>query len=323
MQLFSLNQYFISLNKIYKYIYCKNLSCFKMIKFIVLFIIFKFERTNCVRTLDTQFLQSFFDLKNNLHEIRNGYSNETLNVKNEREIKFKLFFQEHCLIECLKNMNCMSYTFNESESLCRLQLNLKRKKYSYDDDTDIALKVKQKFKIDLLACDNGVYCLDEEEQKLLEIDYPLCDPFYNTGKNCEHKVIYEYSEWSKWTTCNIDCGLGLRHRKRTCTRRYFDDSLKENVLVKVETNEWLCKIVKENEHIETRQIEDCQLSICRYHSEWSQWNSCSRMCNGSRKRIRNCLLDSSNQYCEKQYLIETELCDQIDCQSSLISKLKN
>ena len=151
-----------------------------MMKFLVLLIILKLRLILCIRTLDTQFLQSFFISTNNLNTIRNGYSNEIVNEKTEREIRLRLFFDEHCLIECLKNMHCMRYAFNELESLCILHLNLKRKKYNYDDDTDIALKMKKQFKIDLLACDNGVYCLDEEEQKQLEIDL-MCDPFHSNG----------------------------------------------------------------------------------------------------------------------------------------------
>ena len=293
--------------------------------FFLFFIILKFVILFDMRTLDSKFLHSFFNSINGVYTIKNGYSNDILtsiNMHYDREIKLRIFFDEHCLIECLKNMHCIKYVFNQTESVCRLQLIFKRKTYNYDDDTDIAFKFKNYFKIDLLSCENGVYCMDELEKKEIGINYPLCNPFHKTGKNCEHEIAYDYSDWNQWSSCNQACGLGLRSRKRSCLRRYFDDEIKENLTLNIENNDWLCqKVILDQNLIETKQVEDCRIAICHYYTEWSEWSTCNRICNGFRNRSRTCLLDSKNLNCDQRNLLETEPCEQIDCKSSIISKI--
>jgi hypothetical protein len=237
-------------------------------------------------------------------------------VENSREIIIPCLYDKQCLIECLKNMHCIRYSFNTS--LCKLSLT-PTLRTNYDSITNS--KLKNLHGIDLESCSNSFYCTSEAEKKEMEFDSPLCDPLHNSGKNCRYEIFFELSEWSEWSVCNMPCDDGLRKRHRSCLRRYYDDELMSNVTLTVEKNDWLCDLM----NVElTEQVEECRIKQCSVYTEWSDWGSCSRICDGVRNRTRVCLLDNGNKFCDKIYLFETELCGLTECPVSITSKfLKN
>ncbi|CAD5111793.1 DgyrCDS1067 [Dimorphilus gyrociliatus] len=96
-----------------------------------------------------------------------------------------------------------------------------------------------------------------------------------TFENCNNfpcPVNGTFSEWARWSLCNVSCGGGSRTRERIC--------------LKPKHGGMNCT----GEKIE---IESCNFAKCSIDgtlTEWSNWSSCSKTCGtGTSKRLRQCI----------------------------------
>lgn len=104
---------------------------------------------------------------------------------------------------------------------------------------------------------------------------------------------------------------------------YTDANTKETVTKVMENQEWLCDSkLKAND---VYQVKTCMLSKCSFHTQWSAWSTCNKLCDGFRSRSRSCSLnDYSNEnlrkLCTDVYLKNVEVCGLSNCKS-LVSTL--
>ena len=267
--------------------------------------------------LDVLFLNNLFSTNGAYNTIKTGYPESILNEdpNKEKSIKFPAIFNEQCIFECLKNPNCVRYSFVPTQNSCRLPLSQQRRKFAYDSRT--ANKLKDLLDIDLENCQNDIYCLDSNEKKA--ISGSLCDPLTTSGDKCQIKNTYELSDWTEWSSCSLTCGQGFRRRERSCFRNEFDATLNSMTRRQV-ANDGACQIDSKN-LTEMTHVENCNLKSCQIHSEWSRWNTCNKLCDGIQSRNRSCLLDDeTNPLCSSIYLNDKQPCGFINCSSLNLGK---
>jgi hypothetical protein len=264
-----------------------------------------------VLKIDPNFFSDLFIEYKSYYTIRSGYPESILyspDLANERDFNVTAYFEEQCTLDCLKNIFCIRYAFNEAKFVCTLRLHaFIPRRFEYDDRT--ANRLKQ-MNLDLQVCSNGVFCTDA--------GLPFCDESTSTGRECQNKITYELSEWSEWTPCSATCGSSSTKRTRTCSRTYFDVEKNETITEKIENNDWLCN--KDGDKLySTVEVKYCSLPACSLYSNWADWSSCSRICEGQQTRTRDCLLDPTHMYCDKDYVNEIKFCGQRDCSTVALS----
>ena len=133
-------------------------------------------------------------------------------------------------------------------------------------------------------CRPGAVC---RAQDLLESDVctsPPCGkfsssmPMYARTTTCTDV----YNEWQNWNACSTTCGVGLRHRLRTC---------------------------QSNVCSEPRQTDSCRLEECPELGAWTRWSTCPVTCNGpaQRFRSRSCLQGN----CPTVNMTESKRCENL------------
>ena len=267
--------------------------------------------------LDMLFLNNLFTQNGQFFVIKTGYPDTVLmqDPSKERAIKFSAYYNEQCIIECLKNQNCVRFSFNSTLAQCRIYVTQQRRKFAFDAKT--ASRIKDSVDVDLENCVNDLYCMDSYEKK--SISSSICDPLTTSGDKCQYKNTYELSSWTEWTPCSLTCDQGFRQRERTCFRNYFD-SVQNKMAREIVLNDGAC-LVDNKTVVEMTQVESCVIKPCLIHSEWSSWSSCSKLCDGTQNRARNCMLDdSSSPYCSSVYLNETQSCGLSNCSSLTLGK---
>ena len=259
--------------------------------------------------LDLTFLNNLFSQNGLYNAIKTGYPDSILteDPNKEKTIRLPAIFNEQCIFECIKNPNCVRFNFNSTQAVCRLLLTQQRRKFAFDAKS--ANKLKELVDVDLENCLNDVYCLDFNEKKL--ITSSLCDPLNSSGDKCQYKASYELSEWTEWSPCSLTCDQGFRKRERTCFRNEFDAI--QNRVVRIEVNnDGACQ--NEDSLTEMLQVENCMLQSCQIHSSWSEWGQCSKFCDGTQSRYRNCLqYDATHPMCSSIYLNDKQQCGFSNC----------
>ncbi len=261
--------------------------------------------------IDPNFLADLFIEYKNYFTIRSGYPESILysgDFKHERDVNVTAYFEEQCALDCLKNIFCIRYAYNEAKFMCNLRLHhFIPRRFEYDDR--VASKLKQ-MSLDLEACANGIFCTDSNQ--------PFCDVSTSIGNKCQNKITYELSDWSDWTPCSATCGSSSTKRTRTCSTVYYDVEKNVTVTEKIENNDWLCN-KESDKHFSTVEVKYCSLPACTLYSTWSDWSPCSKICDGQQTRSRSCLLDPSDMYCDAAYVNELKFCGQRDCSTIAIS----
>jgi hypothetical protein len=260
--------------------------------------------------LDLLFLNNLFSTNGAYNTIKTGYPDSILNEdpNKEKSIRLPAIFSEQCIFECLKNPNCVRFSFIPTQNSCRLLLSQQRRKFAFDSRT--ANKLKELVDIDLENCQNEVYCMDSYEKKA--ISSSLCDPLNTSGDKCQFKNTYELSDWTEWSSCSSTCGQGFRRRERSCFRNEFDVTL-NNMVRRQINNDGACQIDTKS-LTELIQVENCNLKSCQLYSEWSGWSACNKLCDGTQSRNRNCLLDDeTSPLCSSFYLNDKQPCGFINC----------
>ena len=124
----------------------------------------------------------------------------------EKRISFPAFFEEQCAIKCLRNLNCVRYSFiNQQTCQIFLKTNYKRQVKFDKNQTSV---LEKKLNCNLETCANSVYCSDSASTCLCPMDIA------STGSsNCATQTVYELSELSAWTTCSAACDEGFEIKK--------------------------------------------------------------------------------------------------------------
>lgn len=224
----------------------------------------------------------------------------------EKRISFQpIYFEEHCAIKCLRNLNCVRYSMLNG-SICQLSLkaNYQRQK-TYPEDQTASLA--SKLSCNLQTCANSVYCSDSAAC--------LCPVSLVTAttSSCGSKVVYEFSEWSAWSACTAACDEGFQSKTRKCIRKYIDTTT--NSLLKSEIVEGMDYLCGTDSRVETKT---CKLDSCRIYGDWSSWTPCSKICGGFSTRQRDCL---PGKTCDQKFLRQSRVCGFEDCSSLVISNL--
>ncbi|CAD5120054.1 DgyrCDS8636 [Dimorphilus gyrociliatus] len=129
-----------------------------------------------------------------------------------------------------------------------------------------------------------------------------CPPPF-TGHICNAVITDgEWGGWQDWSSCSVDCGLGVRIRKRSC-----NNPLPRN-------GGRVCKG-------DISQLELCNESECTSRNGnwglWSVWSACSVTCSsGFRSKLRKCNNPTpiNGKDCEGEAEI-TEGCEEVECGS--------
>ncbi|XP_022796325.1 A disintegrin and metalloproteinase with thrombospondin motifs adt-1-like [Stylophora pistillata] len=113
-----------------------------------------------------------------------------------------------------------------------------------------------------------------------------------------------YTEWSEWSECDVNCGGGVQSRSRTCT----------NPSPKNGGNN--CEGLGPTNDTQACNPDPC--SIDGNYTEWSEWPECSATCGGGlQNRTRNCT-NPPPQYGGKECeglgpAVETQSCGSEKC----------
>ncbi|XP_043796167.1 coadhesin-like, partial [Apis laboriosa] len=98
------------------------------------------------------------------------------------------------------------------------------------------------------------------------------------GLNCRKLSMGTWTNWSKWTICSVECGSGIRTRKRACSEIQNLQGTS-------------CKGV-------SKEIKGCTINNCSINGMWSSWtiwSSCTSSCGiGTQLRNRMCNNPSPN-----------------------------
>ncbi|XP_049885414.1 uncharacterized protein LOC126380199 [Pectinophora gossypiella] len=87
----------------------------------------------------------------------------------------------------------------------------------------------------------------------------------------------QWSTWSQWTACSEKCGIGVRHRRRSCLEKTISRPV----------GLWGTHCVGQHDEFEVCESNDCLLS--GGWSGWGAWGPCSQSCGaGKRSRTRSC-----------------------------------
>lgn len=242
---------------------------------------------------------------------------------NERRAYVASFFLEQCNLECFRNRYCKSFTFYENLNVCEISLD---NTFDLIDDlrkSNQLEKISKNLNCDLDDCKNGIFCASTAlNTSTIKNDKCICDPTGTVGNKCENKIKFTLSEWSEWSPCSTTCDEGFTDRKRTCIMSYTDPTTSQVVERVMENQEWLCGAsLKAND---IYQVKTCMLSKCSFHTQWSDWSTCNKLCDGFRSRSRNCSLnDYSNEnlrkLCTDVYLKNVEVCGFSNCKNLVTS----
>ncbi|CAF0933519.1 unnamed protein product [Brachionus calyciflorus] len=279
-------------------------------EFILLLSLFGFGFSFIVTELDSNLILAQFKLEPISGEKIINLESKIVFDSSSKDlvVRLKSFFEEQCAIECLKNLLCVKYYFEESQQSCAIYLrpNFKRQMAAANNQ-----KIKENIRCNLQKCARGLYCSTSGVNNLE--GNCLCDSVLNSGENCSTSASYDLSEWSRWSECSAQCGDGFSTRTKICAKNLMKISDELN---------WLCDktLVLSNKY----QVEKCRNKNCIIYSEWSSWSACSKICGGFRSRKRSCEInDKKSKFCDEKYLNEKQYCSFLDDCLTTISKLSN
>ncbi len=159
-----------------------------------------------VSPVDTNLLTGFFDkaaapnsdLRVVKPEFVSAAASDELSI--ERTSETSSFFEEQCLIECLRSPSCVKYAFNEDTRSCKLTVN-KAKLRTLNNAEHLASNIM----CDDQRCANSLYC---SPQVTSSNGQCVCDSSSTWGASCANKVQFDLSEWSGWNSCTVNCDTG-------------------------------------------------------------------------------------------------------------------
>jgi hypothetical protein len=157
-----------------------------------------------VTPVDSKLLMGFFDKaapNSDLKVIKpefvsTGSNSDELSV--EKIAETSSFFEEQCLIECLRSPSCVKYAFNEDTRSCKLTINKSKLR------TLNSPQITSNVMCDAQSCSNSLYCSPQSTTA----GQCLCDSSTTWGSNCANKIQFDLSEWSAWNTCSVGCDSG-------------------------------------------------------------------------------------------------------------------
>lgn len=117
------------------------------------------------------------------------------------------YLDEQCAIDCLTNLACVAYSYNQTASICTLHLNKttdasgRRREVTSAN----ALDVNSFVGCNVQACSNAgaLFCSSSKSSGLC-----LCDPSRAKGDACKTRIVYGLTEWNEWSSCSASCDEG-------------------------------------------------------------------------------------------------------------------
>lgn len=276
----------------------------------LLFIISEFDQANGLKLvqIDPPQILSLFDQSNGYKNLL--IENTNVHTKIETKVQITAFFEEQCAIECLRNLQCVRYTYDQVNNLCKIniQSNVGRRiKFSTIEQQT---QISKDLNCDLSQCSQGFYC----SANIAKTGACLCKPG-DKSKDCSGNLGYQYGldKWTEWTECTANCNQnkGFRQKTKKCMKNYFNGTSSTDV----HNMDWLCNKGSLSDQF---QIESCSIEKCREYTDWSPWTPCSKICGGFTSRKRECFKSSA---CDTNYLNQIKECTLTECDSLLIGKL--
>lgn len=175
--------------------------------FIYFLVLVKTGHSFEIKQIDTGFLFGLFNrTANGLNTIKLRSLTQNSNSQDSK-ITIPAYFEEQCALECLKNINCIQYTFLVDQEKCVVSI---RPNFNRQENLDPAknAKIAETINCNLQTCSNGLYCSSNSNESSSTTGSCLCDSNLNNGQTCSNKIKYELSEWSVWSSCSASCNEG-------------------------------------------------------------------------------------------------------------------
>ena len=180
----------------------------KIITFLILIFLTKLGASFEIRPVDTQLLKSVF-VQNTANINSIVTSSSIANTESLLQITQTGYLDVQCALDCLKNLACVSYSFNATRSICSLfvRSNGLVRNSPIASNLTTAQKVSTSLGCDLQACSssntNPLFCSTSQSSGIC-----LCDPSKSTGVDFKTRIVYELADWTSWSPCSTTCDAG-------------------------------------------------------------------------------------------------------------------
>lgn len=161
-----------------------------------------------IRPIDTQLLKSVF-VQNTAANLNTIVTSSNIpNAETLIQITQPGYLDVQCALDCLKNLACVSYSFDASRLRCALfvRANGLVRNAPISSNLTTTQKVSTSLGCDLKTCSsnkNLVFCSASQTSGTC-----LGDPSKLTGVNFNTQIVYELADWGPWSPCSSTCNEG-------------------------------------------------------------------------------------------------------------------